>query len=439
MKINLTRKQFLLGGLAGAGMLLSGLPAFAVTDADFQSANIDWKQFKGENVKVLLTRHPWQEAIEPLIPQFESLTGIKVDLRKLPEKQFLTKVPADLTAGTFKFDVFMTQIYEAPKYAQEHWVAEIKQYMDDPKLTDASWYDWNDFFPGAQQAAVMGNTPFANLAVTAESQLLIYRKDVLSELGIEVPKTFDELLAAAKTISDSGKMNGITVRGGPALWWPLYGVVSSYGGDYLDADLKVALDRPETVKAIQMYADLAKYAPKGVTNYDWDEINTAMLSSQAAMFIDASVIYPRLVDPKLSTIGDKIGVAPFPAGPAGPHSNSQYWTISMSNSTVNKPAAWLFMQWATSKPVQAELARGGVLGARASSWEQPELKEKFGADFIDSVQTTLKTAVLTRANVSFLQLVDALRQGVQKTILNEKSAEDAMKDAASVWRKALNQ
>lgn len=52
------------------------------------------------------------------LPEFEQLTGMKVKLVKITEAQFFTKVPADFTADTFAFDVFMSQYYDSPKYAR---------------------------------------------------------------------------------------------------------------------------------------------------------------------------------------------------------------------------------------------------------------------------------------------------------------------------------
>ena len=102
----------------GSALLLTGFIATffissAINAADlsnYTNANIDWKQFDGETVTVLLSKHPWQEQIEPLIPEFEELTGINVKLKLLPENQYLTKVPADMEAGTFKFDVFICKL-----------------------------------------------------------------------------------------------------------------------------------------------------------------------------------------------------------------------------------------------------------------------------------------------------------------------------------------
>ena len=118
--------------------------------SNYTNANIDWKQFEGEDVTVLLSKHPWQEQIEPLIPEFEELTGINVKLKLLPENQYLTKVPADMEAGTFKFDVFMTQLYEAPKFCGENWLADLEPLINDPSVTDPNWYKYDEtIIPGS--------------------------------------------------------------------------------------------------------------------------------------------------------------------------------------------------------------------------------------------------------------------------------------------------
>ena len=49
--------------------------------------NIDWRQFEGQEINLLLSAHPWQEAIMPLIPEFEELTGMKVNCTKLPHAE----------------------------------------------------------------------------------------------------------------------------------------------------------------------------------------------------------------------------------------------------------------------------------------------------------------------------------------------------------------
>jgi ABC-type glycerol-3-phosphate transport system substrate-binding protein len=402
-------------------------------------ADINWQQFKGKTVSVLFSNHPWQEGIEPLIPEFEKLTGLKVKLVKLPEAEYLTKVPADFTAGTFAFDVFMSQYYDSPKYQQEKWTADLAPLMRDRKLTDPGWYDWNDFFPAAQNIATVGGLYSDRVAITSEAQVLIYREDIFQELGLSVPKTFDELLANANAITTKKPgVAGITLRGGAAIWWPLFGVLKSYGGGYFDADWNPIIASQQSKAGARMYVELCKNTPRGVTSYDWDEINTAMLAGRAAMFLDSSVIYSRLADAGQSTVVGKVKMAPFPSGPGGRVAHSHYWSVSLAESSKQKAEGWLFLQWATSKEIMYRLGLTGVLAPRACVWEQPDFVKQFTPDFASSVKETLKTAVISPAHARFFEAMDIVRAEMQKVILGEEELDRALAFTQGEWKKIMD-
>ncbi|MDB5526666.1 MAG: hypothetical protein JWM58_4429 [Rhizobium sp.] len=423
------RRQFLTtsGAVLAAPLLMR---------TAYAQSGFDWKQQSGKTINVGMSRHPWQEAIEPMIPEFEEMTGITVKLSKLPEQQYLTKTVADLTGGTFGQDVFMTQYYDSPSYQQKGWTKDIGPLLDNAKLTDKATYDWEDFFPAARDVSKIGGKYADRIAITSEAQTLVYRADVLKEKGIAVPKTFDDLAAAAAKITD-GSMYGMTMRGGAANWWPFYGFVKSFGGEYVTRDLKSVVNSKESKAALSSYVKLASFCPPGITNSDWDEINTAMLSGQAAMFLDSSVIYSRLQDKEASTVVGKVGVAPMVAGPAGAHGQAHFWTISLANSASEPEAGWLFMQWATSKDIQGKIALKGVLGPRSSAWEVPGLTKVFPDEFLKAVQTSLKTAVISPANLKFFELMDPLRAQVQEAILGNASPSDALDKVQVEWEKIL--
>ncbi|MGA2548042.1 MAG: sugar ABC transporter substrate-binding protein [Rectinemataceae bacterium] len=412
-------------------VLPNGIPAAS-------QAKINWQQFKGQTVNVLFSNHPWQEAVEPFIPEFEKLTGMKVRLVKLPEAEFHTKVPADFTAGTFAFDVFMSEYFDAAKYQQEKWTADIGPLLKNPKLTDPAWYDWNDFFPAAKDIATVGGKYSDRVAITSEAQVLIYRDDIYQELGLKVPGTLEELLANAKIITEKKPgIAGITLRGGPSMWWPLYGVLKSYGGGYFDKNWNPIINSPQSKAGAAMYVALCQQAPKGVTSYDWDEINTAMLAGKAAMFMDSSVIYSRLADPAQSTVVGKIKMAPFPAGPAGRVGHSHYWSISIAESSKAKPQAWMFLQWVTSKEIMYRAGLTGVLAPRASVWDQPNFTKQFPKDFADSYKVSLKTAVISPAFSRFLEAMDVVRAEMQKAILGDETVDKALDYTQQEWGKIM--
>jgi ABC-type glycerol-3-phosphate transport system substrate-binding protein len=162
-----------------------------------------------------------------------------------------------------------------------------------------------------------------------------------------------------------------------------------------------------------------------------------MLSGQAALFLDSSVIYGRLQDPELSTVVGKIGIAPMPAGPAGAAGNSHFWTISLAASAKEPDAGWLFIQWATSKDIQARIALAGVLGSRQSSWQAEGLNQVFPQEFIDAVAKSLETAVVVPANPKFYELMDPLRAQIQEVILGDTDAKTALDAVQAEWERIL--
>ncbi len=87
---------------------------------------------------------------------------------------------------------------------------------------------------------------------------------------------------------------------------------------------------------------------------------------QCRAYTDASSIYANLLDPELSTVADKTGVAVFPAGPAGSVMyNVTSWGLSMPSGSDNKEAACEFIKWATSKEIVLKTqVDGAVPGAR---------------------------------------------------------------------------
>jgi ABC-type glycerol-3-phosphate transport system substrate-binding protein len=407
--------------------------------ADYKS-KINWQAYKGQTINVLFSTHPWQETITPFIPEFEALTGIKVNVTKIPHDEMIVKVPAGFSSGTFAFDVFMGRYYDSPKFTVEKWTASIKEFLEDPKYTDAAWYNFKDFFPAAQAITAYGRYQ-DRLPITAEASITVYRKDIYQQLSLTPAKTFDELLQTVKKIGESKKAHGITVRGGPALWMPLYGIIRSYGGDWYTKDDVVKMNSPESIAAVKMLAELAKYAPPGIAGFGWDQINTAMLSGVAATFIDSSVIYPRLMDPSRSTVVGKIACAPYPTGPAGRVSNAHFWSIAMSNISTKKPAAWYFLQWATSRPTQKKAAIKGILPPRAAVWTDPDFTKAYQPDFIDAMNVTMKTAVClpsgTKAGLSILGLLDVQTRKVQEVILGQKEAKLAMDELSADWNKII--
>ena len=86
-------------------------------------------------------------------------------------------------------------------------------------------------------------------------------------------------------------------------------------------------------------------------------------------------IWPKCSEtPKKSQIVGKVGFALAPAGPAGRGSGIWLWSLGMNAFSKHKDAAWLFIQWASSKEAMARTVPfGNINPTRKSVANGPEM------------------------------------------------------------------
>lgn len=337
----------------------------------------DWQSQSGTTVKIMANKHPWVDIIEPKISEFEALTGIKVNLAIYPEDQFRTKRTVEMVSGASDVDVFMLMPGNSlAQYHQAGWVASLDKMM---KSENSLWpeYDLDDIFSSALGAGVKNGNHYT-IPILLETSLLAYNKEIFDKYSISVPKTMEELETAAKTIYEGsgGDIYGITLRGKKASatsQWVDF--LHSFGGEWLENG-KSGLGSDAAIAATEYYGRLLNlYGPKSAPSNSWYESISIFMQGKAAMVYDASVFKPNYENPEKSAIAGKVGYAPIPAGPAGAVPHVSNWALSIYENSKNKEAAWLFIQWATSKDIALAGLMAGIPSARDSAWNSNEFKD----------------------------------------------------------------
>jgi ABC-type glycerol-3-phosphate transport system substrate-binding protein len=373
-------------------------PAIAATDdMDFASANIDWKQCDGQEIRVMYSNHPYQEAVEPLLPEFEALTGIKVNFEKMPEQEFWDKLMVEFSGGGADApDVYMINNPRLAAFDAGGWIEDVTPYTQDPKLTDLAWYGIDDFYESALDYGRFEGIQYG-FPITGEWDVLFYRKDLYEEKGLSVPKTMDELYENAVAINSddcAGIVNRFS-RSGTA-WWPWAGFVGAYGTFCLTpGDNTPQFTDPKTLAATEMYVKLVKDAgTKGIVNYDWSEATMDFQQGRAGHFLDSSVWMAQFEDAENSAVAGKVGYAPMPIGAADQgdqYTALNYWLQAISAKSDNKEASWLYLQWATSKKIALDVAIKAGTAARASIWENEDFLKTVPVDFANACAEGAKT------------------------------------------------
>ena len=111
-----------------------------------------------------------------------------------------------------------------------------------------------------QLIKVDGNTMAVAMMVNA--QHLMYRSDILSDLGIAVPTTYEEVLAAAAKIQAAGVVDyplGGTFKTGWDLAQEFINMYIGHGGEFFGSGNSAAINNAQGVATLEMLKELSMY------------------------------------------------------------------------------------------------------------------------------------------------------------------------------------
>jgi len=378
-------------------------PAAAATQAPAAgtgAGEFDWKKYKGTTLRYLGWSDNWSVPMNPYVPEFEELTGIKLNWEQLPQDQNRQKVQTEMTAKNKDLDlVYIAPHVDAVKYMKAGWIFPLDEYLADAKMIPPD-FDLPDFAQGMYNTCrILGK--MATLPVVSEAQLFMYRKDLFEAKGVKPPETFDEMEGIIAKVHNPPGVVGWVGRGSVtqnAVPWSSY--LYGFGGDYLTKDRKPDIASPACLKSIEFYGNLArKYGPPGMTTLNWPEALAILLSGKAACMTDANSFRAQIDDKEKSQVVGKIGWAMLPKGPV--NNLPGIWTAGTAISAFSqkKEAAWYFMVWSLSKKNQARTHAKGCPSTRTSVWNSPE-GQQVRAQWPDWADNTLKTLQISNKGYS---------------------------------------
>jgi len=389
-------KLLVAGGLGPLGAARAPSAATAAPAATSQAAKAtwDWKKYSGQTIRVLVYTGATTDFVDKVLGEFTELTGIRVSWEKMGEDQQRQKLQVELTSRMTDLDVYMSHTGQQGKaFMQAGWYEPLEPLINDTKMTNPDW-DHADFDANLLEELGAVDKKLVGILMYAITFPLYYRKDLFQEAGISVPKTFEEMEAAAKKLTDKSKGQfGMFLRGQPAAAvgvWAAF--LYNFGGAWLAADGKAQVNSAETVASIDYYGRLAReYGPPGAINLNWAQLADLFAQGRGAMFCDSSSLVVRWEDPQKSRVIDKVGYALLPGGKGGqqPALNTPLWAIYAKSK--KKEAAWTFIQWAAGKDMCARMQRTGITQPRKSAWQDAQFQKEFGAKHPDFTDTLLQS------------------------------------------------
>lgn len=267
-------------------------------------------------------------------------------------------------------DVFSLDVVRIAEFAAMGLSLPLRDHFDQG-VTAA-------FFPGIVQGCTVGGELMA-LPWFADSGMLFYRADILERIGVGVPQTWDDLVAAAKRGVSSATPHGFLWQGkkSEALVCNLVSVIGSNGGTILADDGAIRLGDTEAITAVQFLHDAItrlKISPPDVLAWDEEPCRKPFNAGQAVFLRNWSYTWG-LAQQSDSTVAGKVGVAPLPhfPGKASAACLGGY-QFGVNAKTKNKSAAIDFLTWLSTAETQLRFATvDGLPPTRQGVFDDPAL------------------------------------------------------------------
>ncbi|WP_327118050.1 extracellular solute-binding protein [Streptomyces sp. NBC_01341] len=331
---------------------------------------------------------PKEKVVDAAVADFEkSHEGAEVEIEY---------IPVDTRAQRIK------AAFNDPKSAPdliEYGNTDTAGYVKDGGLADvsgefAAWDEAKDTDPAAKQSVTVdGKVYGAPLFVGVRA--LYYRTDVLGDLGIEPPKSQDELIATAKKIHKKKPgLYGLAVGG--AYTYGAMPFIWAQGGELAEetgVSYRSSINSEKARKGIEAYTSLfgddncpaAKCAVMG-----GNATVTAFAAGKAAMAIGGDFSHAAV---EAGAVKGKYAVVPLPGvkegsiAPAFAGGNN----IGVLRSSSHRTLAVDLMKSLTGKKTQAEMFDAmGFLPTYSDVRDTVAQKEPFVGPFVKSLDAGAK-------------------------------------------------
>ncbi|MEO0542630.1 MAG: extracellular solute-binding protein [Pseudomonadota bacterium] len=347
-----------------------------------------YAEFEGTTLVVNFPAHPHYDAVRKILPEFTKQTGIEVEVDQLPYLKMRERQTLELAQDEGEYDLIAYVVFSKADYVYADQLENLAKYFMNPKLSDPG-YDANDLidgyvynigFAGGTKGYLEGKTgSLFGIPYGSETSILGYRKDIFEKHGLEVPTTYDEMLSLACQIPDlEPGMGGVSSRAasGHHASHAFLLHLAPLGGRVFDDSWNPIVNNEAGVKAAEALKQIVDCGPEGSKSFGFGEALGAFLNGDTAMFLDTTVVAGQIDDPAKSNVVGKVGWALHPMGTRR-GSQTGGFGIGIPSNAENKEAAFLLMQWLTSKEGDKLVALAGGNPSRFSTHEDADVNAKF--------------------------------------------------------------
>lgn len=351
------------------------------------------------------------------------------------------KVTANLTANHQKINLPGMQgnpaEYTSAIVATSSIVALLNEGLLRP--LDQLVAEYGKDLPKQQLVSIDGKV--MAVAFMANSQHLVYRKDVLEQVGVQPPKTYEEMLAAAKLIRDKGIMRypvGGAYQAGWNLAQEFVNMYIGHGGEFFKPGTpEVSINNAKGVAALNMMKALSEYMNPDFLTHDsngtsaeWKAGNVALMNmwgSRTGVLMDKAAVDAKVAD------NTKVG-APMTVGGGSIPATTLWWdgwTVAKNISEEDAKATFVAMRNGISPALLNEKTMGQAV------WMIPGYKP---AEVNQGVMQTMAMNAKPYPMLPYMGLLHtALGDGIAPFLSGKKDAAATLADIEAAYTTAARE
>lgn len=366
------------------------------------------------------------EPTQQIVDQFnESQDEIEVETVILPQdaNQVHDDFVNKLASGDTSVDIMALDVVYIAEFASAGWLMDLTGDIGDTVN--------ETMLEGSVEGATYEDKLVAAPWFT-NSSVMFYRKDVIEQLGAEVPTTYEGWMKLAdQAVGTNGIEYGADFQAAQSealvCNWVEY--VWNNGGDVLDESGKPVINTENNVEATNIMKQLVTdYAPEGVTTYTETESEQVFKEGKCLFIRDWSGFWTSGQD-EGSKVTDKIGATFLPIGPKGeePHTCLGGLDLAINNaiSDEQKAAAVEFIKYMISPETQKEMT---LISSQPpvvkDVYSDEEILEEipFYADFYDVIQGGKSRP----KSPQYAKVSDAIQRNIHQALTGEVEVEAAL-------------
>jgi len=308
--------------------------------------------YKKNNQKIVLKFYTHDDkAVDYIVNKFEEENKyITIEKIIIPENvSRLSFVKNALTDSSIQVDIIDSDIIWVYDLVANNLVAPLDMYFSTNKL--------GDFLKSSINGNII-NKQLYGIPYRTDTGILYYRKDLLQKYNQRVPKTFDELIASYKIISESENIYGYAGS------WKNYEGMScnmqellwTFGGNINFDENSIKNNQIiNTKENIQAFKKIKSLVDNHITHPDILDFYSGDLRKE---FIKGNILFMRdwpagwneISNNELSVVKDKVGISYLPFGSINGNNSGVLggWQLMIANKSKHKEASIKFIKFFTN-------------------------------------------------------------------------------------------